>query len=471
MRNPLTRAALVGALATLVVLAAAAPAGAVRYVEGSPGLGDPFFPRAGNGGYDVKQYLLDLDYRREGNRLAGRVVVSALAKKNLESFNLDFRGYRISSLSVDGEPARFSRQGQELTIRPRPRLRKGDRFNVAVVYSGQPQPVVDPDQSIEGFVPTDDGAFVVNEPQGSPGWYPSNDNPRDKATYRFNITVPAGITALANGELVSSETRAGKTTWRWREDNPMAPFLATATNGPFQTRFGRLVGGLPEYNAVDPDATAGGVPNPALAWERLAMQPRMLRFFSILYGPYPFDSIGAIVDHAPEVGYALESQTKPNYSRVPSEGTLVHEIAHQWFGNSVTLAIWPDIWLNEGFATWSEWIWFERNGGPTAQEQFDELYAIPADDDFWSPAPRNLSGPEELFSGPVYDRGAMTLQALREKVGERAFFTILRRWYAENRNGNVTTEDFIALSERVSGRQLDRFFRVWLYEDGKPQRW
>jgi aminopeptidase N len=151
----------------------------------------------------------------------------------------------------------------------------------------------------------------------------------------------------------------------------------------------------------------------------------------------------------------------------------VHELAHQWFGDAVTLAKWPDIWLNEGFATWSEWIYNERHGGPSAQETFDELYAPPEADneDLWSPAPAALPGPEVLFSRPVYDRGAMTLQALRGKIGDRAFFNLLRSWYRDHRGGNVTTADFIALAERKSGRDLSGFFRVWLYREGKPQSW
>jgi aminopeptidase N len=379
--------------------------------------------------------------------------------------------------SVRGRAAAFTHEGQELSITPRRGLPDGRRFTVLVEYAGQPEPVVDPDGSIEGWIPTDDGAFVVNEPQGSPGWFPVNDTPRDKATYDFAVTVPAGSTAMANGVLASYTEHGDTTTWRWVERSPMASYLTTATNGPFETRFTQLAGGLPEYNAVDPDTrtTTAGAPNPALAWERLAPQPEIVRFFSELYGPYPFDSVGAIIDWAPTVGYALESQTKPNYHRIPGASTVVHEIAHQWFGNAVTLASWPDIWLNEGFATWSEWIYDERHGGPTAQAAFDELYATEEDSEegrtLWFPAPAALPGPEALFARPVYDRGAMTLQALRQKVGDDVFFGILRDWYAEHRDGNVDTADLIALAERESGLELDGFFRAWLYEEGRPTAW
>jgi aminopeptidase N len=313
-------------------------------------------------------------------------------------------------------------------------------------------------------VPTTDGAFVVNEPQGSPGWYPANDNPRDKATFDFAITVPQGITAIGNGRLISQRTRGGKTTWRWIEDSPMAPYLATATNGIFELRVSHA-GRLPLYHAVDPVEVPNG------AFDRLAAEAEIVDFFSNLYGPYPFSSGGGVVDHAPEVGYALESQTRSQYDRTPNSSTVVHEISHQWFGNSVSLTVWSDIWLNEGFATWSEWIYHERHGGPTAQQTFDEAFARPATDPFWTRPPANLGGPAFLFTSPPYVRGAMTLQALRTKVGDATFFAILRAWYTHNRNGNVTTADFIALAEEKSGQQLDGFFDVWLFQPAKPTSW
>jgi aminopeptidase N len=469
---------LVTATAATALVAAASASGA-RYVHGSDGSGDPFFPQAGNGGYDVRHYSLRIDYDQAANVLKGRAVIRAKATQNLSSFNLDLRDfYAVSKVKVNGKPASFAQHDeQELTISPRPRLKAGTRFRVKVGYSGQPEPITDPDESIEGWVPTDDGAFVVNEPQGSPGWYPVNDSPRDKASYDFRISVPAGKEAIANGELVSPPvTAGGKTTWRWAEGNPMAPYLATATNGEFLTQF-RTVNGLPFYDAVDPNTRrlSTDPPNPTLAFQRLDPEPEIVSFFSGLYGPYPFRSSGGIVDWAPDVGYALESQTRPNYDRIPSAGTVVHELAHQWFGDAVTLAYWPDIWLNEGFATFSEWIYDEMHGGTTAAENFDELYGVPEDDPFfeelWFPAPAALQDPSQLFHTPVYDRGAMTLQALRVKVGDSTFFHILRAWYEQNKFGSVTTRDFIALSERISGQDLDQFFRVWLFEEGRPESW
>jgi aminopeptidase N len=465
------------AVSTAALAIAATPAAAQRYVAGSPGAGDPFFPNAGNGGYDVRHYSLTLDYDQPANFLDGHARIRARATENLRSFNLDLRDFlTVSSVSVNGKRARFTHEGQELQISPRPKLKDRTRFVVEVDYSGNPEPIVDPDESIEGWIVPEedpDGAFVVNEPQGSPGWYPANDTPRDKASFSFHVTVPAGHTVMANGELLGRRTRAGRTTWHWRENSPMSTYLTTATNGPFETRFYEA-NGLQMYDAVDPDTRrlVTGPPDPALAWERLAPEPEIIAFFSDLYGDYPFTTGGGIVDWAASVGYALESQTRPNYNRVPSAPTVVHEIAHQWFGDAVTIAYWPDIWLNEGFATWSEWIYDEQHGGDTAQSVYEELCAIPEDSDegqdLWFPAPVGLEDASQLFHTPVYDRGAMTLQALRTDVGDRVFLRILRRWYAEHKYGNVTTAEFIALAERVSGRDLGAFFDAWLYQEGRP---
>jgi aminopeptidase N len=455
----------VGAVAlSLVSFAFPGPAGAGGgFRPGSPGLGDPFFPLAGNGGYDVRHYSLRLAYDPATRHLDGTATIRATATQNLSRFDLDLRGFRIARLLVDGRAASFSRAGQELVITPRKGLRAGRTFTVVVRYAGVPSVITDPDDSIEGWVPTADGAFVVGEPQGSPGWYPVNDNPRDKATYDFKVSVPAGLTVMANGVLESRRTRHGRTTFVWRERFPMAPYLATATLGRFDLTRSRLSNGLPVYVAVDP--TLPRIPS-------LQELPSIVDFYSSIYGPYPFDAVGAIVDDAPDVGYALETQTKPVFDRPPDEATLAHELSHMWFGDSVTLTRWPDIWLHEGFATWSEWIWSEHQGRQSAHQFFADLYATPASDtDLWTPAPDRLGSAVDLFNGVVYDRGAMTLQALREKVGDRAFFRVLRDWARLHRYGNVTTRQFIALAERDSGRNLRRFFDVWLFQPGKPTSW
>ena len=284
-------------------------------------------------------------------------------------------------MTVNGARASFTHAGQELSITPRHKLKPGRWFVVSVAYGGVPEPIVDPDESLEGWVVPDadpDGAFVVNEPQGAPGWFPVNDTPRDKATYDFRITVPAGHTALANGRLLSKRTRHGRTTWRWAEDSPMSSYLVDGHQRPVPDALrsaaeraaavqrGRSRHARERVGPAQIRTWPGSVSPP---------QPEIISFFSKLYGPYAFSSVGSIVDWAPNVGYALESQTKPNFDRIPDAATVVHELAHQWFGDAVTPAIWPDIWLNEGFATWSEWIYDERHGGDPASVQFDATCA------------------------------------------------------------------------------------------------
>jgi aminopeptidase N len=457
--------ALVLAVGTL-----AATASANRFTPGSAGLGDPFFPLAGNGGYDVQKYTLEIDYDPATDRLVGKATIVAEATQGLKSFNLDLRDFLTVTSVKTGtkqgfrmEAAEWTHSGQELTVFPREKPRERTQFSVVVTYEGIVEPITDPDESIEGWVPTDDGAYVVNEPQGSPGWYPANDNPQDKALFDISVTVPEGLTALANGRLVSTSTAGGKTTWNWSQSVPMAPYLATATNGRFNLTTTALADGTPNYVAIDSLITS----NPAV----LANIPAMQAYFTSIYGPYPADAIGAIVDRAGFVGYALETQSKANYPGMPSSGTLAHEIAHEWFGNSVTLKTWPDIWLNEGFARFSEWMWTENLGTRTAQQAFTTAYSRAATSSFWQIPPAALPGPSVLFTSAVYDRGAMTLQALRVKIGDMAFWQLIRGWAADHKYGNVNTAEFIAAAEQASGMDLDAFFDVWLFQPGKPTSW
>jgi aminopeptidase N len=451
-------AVLAAALATTAATAQAAPnPNANPFAEGAPGVGDDYFPFAGNGGYDVSHYDLDLGYDYRTQVLDGSVTIVAEAEQKLRRFNVDLRGFEISRLEVDGHPSDYARSGvHELEITPHTPLITGHEFTVEIDYSGIPQTVVDPDGSSEGWVKRPDGAFVVNEPQGSPGWFPVNDDPNDKATFDFAITVPEGKTALANGVLTSATTENGETTWRWSQALPMSPYLTTASNGDFTLTTDQLADGTPIYNAIAPGLNGNG----------LARQKDIHALFSELYGPYPWKATGAVIDRG-GVGYALETATKASYDGSPGQGTVVHEIAHEWFGNAVTLGRWRDIWLNEGFARWSEWIFTEKTGGASAATTFRNNYNSRSTA-YWTQPPADLGGPADMFDDPAYRRGAMTLQALRETIGEEDFSALLKTWYAENKYGNVTTPDFIETAERVSGEQLDDFFQAWLFGTTRP---
>ncbi len=258
--------------AALVLLAVSAAPAAADFTPGADGAGDPFYPNAGNGGYDVRHYSLKLDYEPQNEQLAGDVTISARATQDLSSFNLDLRGFKVQSVTVNGSAASFTRKGQELTITPSAGLRRNRDFSVRVVYDGHANYVLDPDKSKDGWIPTDDGAFVVNEPQGAPTWFPANDTPKDFATFEFAITVPEGRTAMANGRLVSTTDNGDTTTWRWREASPMVPYLDDRDQRRLRAPDGTLANGLPEYNAVDPQTRRFGQkePEPQLAWDRLA---------------------------------------------------------------------------------------------------------------------------------------------------------------------------------------------------------
>jgi aminopeptidase N len=436
-------------------------------VVGSTSGGDAYFPAAGNGGYQVRHYNLNLRYTPDTRSLTGRARIKAeTRRKNLRSFSLDLRGLTVSSVRVNGRPADHVQDGPELVVIPGHVLKAGRRFTVDVRYGGTTGQPTDNTGALYGWVSYADGAFVANEPDGASTWFPVNDSPYDKATYDFRITVPRGTVAVANGDLVGSRTRKGRTTFWWSADEPMASYLAMAASGDYVLSRSRTSSGLSIINAVDKDLSTA---QRAYTQKTLALQPEMIAYFSRLFGPYPFSSFGAVVDDDEDAGYALENQTRPIYSGPPSEGTVAHELAHQWYGDSVTPKRWRDIWLNEGFATYSEWLWTAHRGGDSVQEQFDDASARPASDAFWQLRIGD-PGATELFNGATYDRGAMTLHALRLEVGDEAFFRVLRAWAQRNRYGVVSTNDLVRLAERVSGEQLDALFTTWLYTPGKPAR-
>lgn len=467
-----TRVAAVAVLLALSMLlvpsghaSTARPDPALEPVPGAPGVGDPYYPGLGNGGYDAEHYDLALHYAPDTDELRGRAVLIARATQALSSFNLDLSGMDVREVTVGGRHATWRRAGEELTIVPRNPLPAGRRFVVSVRYEGVPQP-----RTYEGFglqygwVHTDDGSYVASEPDGSSSWFPVNDHPSDKASYTIRMSVPNGLAAISNGELVATVAGEQETQWVWISPEPMASYLVTATVGRFDLTSHRTPEGRFHLDAVDPDVT-GAAPV-------LERQPEIIAFLEQRFGPYPFRSQGAVVDDH-DAGFALETQGRPIYpgsifaDPVNAERLVVHENAHQWFGNSVSPATWREIWLNEGFATYAEWLWSEHSGRSTAREVFDGYYAQPATARLWGPPPAD-PGREHIVGPSVYIKGAMTLHALRVGVGDETFFAILRAWESRHRGGNGTTQQFQDVAEEVAGCDLDEILDPWLRTGDKP---
>ncbi|GAA2080892.1 M1 family metallopeptidase [Actinomadura alba] len=466
----------------------ARPPSALSGDGGASSAGDSYTDGDGNGGYDVQHYDLRLriDPANRAKALDGVAEITARATQEMSRFHLDLAGLNVAEVRVDDAAARHERQDSELIVSPAAPLKRGATFKVRVRYSGTPKTVVDPILQRYGWIPTSDGVFIACQPSGAHSWFPGNDHPTDKATFDFHITVPSGLTAIANGEQTEGPATGGddpaeppgtdptprfsqiaaraETTTTWRVKEPMATYLATVNVGRFDVRKGETPGGIPILSAVDPTVITTDVD------EFHTKNAQITDEWVKLFGPYPFSSTGGIVDNA-DVGFALETQTRPVYGSFGAQETIVaHELAHQWFGDSVSVTRWKDIWLNEGFATYAEWLWGERSGGATAQQEFDNRYRQPGNREIWDVPPGN-PGRAQMFGRSVYDRGGMTLHALRRKVGDATFFTILRTWAKEHRHGNATTAQFIALAERLSDQDLDRFFRVWLYDRGRPANW
>jgi aminopeptidase N len=455
-----------GAVAAKPVHKPARGSSAARFTPGAAGVGDTYFPQEGNGGYDVGHYTVDIGYSPDIHWLKGTMIAQARATQNLSRFDLDLSGMTVRSVEVNGHTARFHRAGQELQITPSTGLVNGSDFTVQVIYTGTPRtikgsPIVF--GADYGWQYTPDGAFVGDEPNGASTWFPCNDHPQDKATFTFNIGVPKTRRAIANGDLSGVRTVGDRSYWHWNETSPMPTYLATVDIGKWYLRSGKTPSGIKEITAVDPALNAENTHTQT--FERTG---RVTDYWAKLFGPYPFTSTGAIVDNVPDVGFSLETQTRPLYGFVPDTVTLAHELSHEWFGDSVSVHMWRDIWLNEGFATFAERMIVEHNGGQSTYSSFKNEYSTTsANDSFWKQAIA-APGRDTMFSQAVYDRGGMTLAALRHRMGDHLFFTLLRDWAAQHKYGNATTSQFEALAAKVYGKSLTKFFDAWLWSKTKP---
>jgi aminopeptidase N len=470
-----SRHVLVLALAAAACAVYAAPAAASHHHDApSPGaseIGDPLFPGLGNGGYDAIHYSLALRYPTAAAQqtVSGRVTMFARATQALSRFNLDFAGDSVDSVSVDGRSAGWTWSDEEIVITPRHALRDNGKFAVTVRYTATP--FVPTDIFPFGFFTVNGGSVTAGQPNFSHTFYPVNDHPADKASYDIGFDVPAGTTAVANGDLVFRRTSHGRTYSEYFMREPMASELIQLTVGAFDVTTQPSVRGVKIRDVTSSTTTAVSLP-------RLQRTPDHLRWMIDKVGRYPFDTYG--VEGADQLfGYALETQTlslhpslvlSPNYPVANGETVMVHELAHQWFGDSVAPVRWQDVWLNEGHADY-----YEKNYGA---EFFDfdligywrQEYRVANQlrHDYGPVAKPTGNDIFTLFSDNVYGGGSLALYALRQVVGERTFSEIERTWVARYKDQSVGTEQWIAHVNRVSHRNLTRFLRDWLYGDTVP---
>jgi len=425
---------------------------------------DPYAPQSGDTSYGVECYDLTLDYRVRTNRLEGTAVLTAVARTDLTSIALDLVGLRASRVRVDGAAARFTPGPRALRVALPRAVASGERFEIEVTYAGAPAPRRSRWGAV-GWEELTDGALVAGQPIGAPTWFPCNDRPDDRARMRLRVTVDDGYVVAATGVPGVSTRRGGRVTTSFTCDVPTATYLAAVHVGRYRTAplAGSGVGVVPDVRVTVPPALA------AAADRAFATVPEMLRVFDGHFGPYPQETCALVVT-ADELEIPLEAQGLAVFGMnhlVPAAQRLVaHELAHQWFGNSVGIARWSDIWLNEGFACYAEWLWSDASGGPSVDtcvaDHYRRLAAKPRDLLLVDP------GPDDMFDDRVYKRGAIALHALRRALGDEPFFDLVRRWTADHRHALVTTDDFRAAVAAAGGPDAAALLSTWIDEVALP---
>ena len=457
-------------LTILLLLMVPAMTAAQGPTEGSDGIGDDYYPQAGNGGYDVQHYDIAMTVEGRDTLSAATVIIDAIATQDLSRFNLDFAALDIAQVVVNGDAATFEQADRELIITPRTALAEGEAFSVQIDYSGKPESISTPAIPIAvGWRLSSYGSFTFGEPYGASSWYPVNDHPLDKATYSFAITVPDDLNVAANGRLIEIvDNGDGTATHIWRSNDLMASYLTIVSIDRHVRVEAESGNGIPIRHYFPEDLAAR-------AFIDFSSTADMMDYFETIFGPYPFEVYGVVVVNS-DLGFAMETQTISLFGRSAISGTrsvestAAHELAHQWYGNSISPARWQDIWLNEGFASYASVLWFEHRDGPdTVTEWETNVYEWLSRDGISIGVPLAAPPNDNLFYTPlVYVRGALTLHALRLTVGDDIFFDILRTYSERFQYQNATTEDFIGVAEDVSGQDLTDFFDAWLFSVDLP---
>jgi len=467
-------------------------------VDGAHTGDDPLMPWSGNGGYDAKHYDIDLTFTPATSGTgatpasidATTTITAATAGNPLCSFSLDMLGLTVTSVMVDGATAAFSRIQDTGTsmykLVVNPAIPVSGNFTVAVAYNGQPQQFAFqgaynfpsgwiPNRTITlggTTYPADGGGVGLGEPTGAFAWYPVNAAVYDKASYTTHLTVPNDMQAVAIGALQSkTPVGTGQTRWTWDEPDPVTSYLTIAAIGQYA-------------HFTDTHTTPGGTTVPIDVYVDAALDAataghahyidllkQLLDWGEANFGPYQ-PAVAGYIMKSIAVNYALEIYGKPFYTSDWGDSTFIHEFAHQWFGDAVTTASWADLWLNEGFATYVPWLWYEDHGGLTVNQQAMNTYnGSSPTASLWSVAPAAMTSQSQLFGDWNYTGGGLALAALRQGIGPDLMKQLLQQWFAAHVGGSGTTIEFITLAEQVTGADLSQWAHDWLYTTGKPAAW
>ncbi|WP_442929036.1 M1 family metallopeptidase [Mycobacterium sp. MS1601] len=426
---------------------------------------DPYLPGNGNFGYRVSRYELDIEYKMAINRLAGSVSITAVTLAELKSFSLDLSpALAVSKVSVNGKrPQHFKSSNGKLNIALDSKLPAGAALTVNIRYNGSPRPIRTHWGDV-GFEELTNGVLVAGQPNGAASWFPCDDHPAAKASFRITVSTDSPYYAVANGDLLGKKVRAGMTTWTYELAEPTSTYLATLQIGDY-VRHKLPKSPVPMY-AVLPERLKRDFDHD------FGRQSQMMTLFVKLFGEYPLDSGYTVVVTDDDLEIPLEAQGLSVFGANHCDGKrsderlIAHELAHQWFGNSVTARRWRDIWLHEGFACYAEWLWSQESGGPSANECARRYHQR------LKSSPQNLllsdPGPRDMFDDRVYKRGALLLHALRKRIGDKNFFALLQNWTTRYRHSTVVTDDFTGLAANYSDQSLRPLWQAWLYSTAVP---
>lgn len=429
---------------------------------GAAGIGDPYYPEAGNGGYDVAGYDVAIDYDPATNHLRGRTTVTAkvTAGQRLGRFDLDLqRTMKVSEVTVNGQPAAFEQERAELVITPQHGLDPGAALTVVVTYAGEPAAIEGGTANLGdgGWYRTaSGGAVAIGEPFSASAWFPVNEHPADPATFTVTATVPAAWKVISGGLQVTKDlpkAPAGQQVYRWEQRQPIASYLTTIYIDKFTLVNDKLPDGRPIVSAIAPSKQADRD-------RKLAgITKNVVQVLSKYFGDYPFDAVGGIYT-GEAVSFALETATRPVYANWVDEETVVHELAHQWYGDDVMIKRWSDICLNECFASYAPWLYAadtkHADLDATWLQQVDQAVDRP---EFWSSPLVDMGAGNEF--GSVYTRGPLAMHALRKEMGEKPFFAMLSGWVKTYSGKNASFDDWVGYVNKVAGKDLTPFIDAW----------